>query len=352
MIIKKEVLLASMRKCLPGVETGSSIIEGADTFVFSNGAVHSYNNAVSVSAPITTAEPLTGSVKSAEFYKLISKLGADIEITVGAETWEIKSGKTVAVISLVTSNIAEYLSVLKISAIEWTGLHEKFIEAVKLCKIACNTSVHRGIFVQNGIMISTDLQRINVYKLGETFPHTFWIDDPAVVEMMKFGSLVSIAVSADWVHFRSVDGSVFSCRKKEESTFPAGRILEIVAEHDADADCITGTLPPELDSVIDRVGILSRDISGWQAIKLTFHKTEIEAFSQRDAGKITESVPMTVPFPTDLNISIWIDADFILDAAKKVPNFYIKTLAAGAGTRKDFVFKNDYYTQIISTIAE
>ena len=56
--IEKAKLLSAMSKALPGVEKGNSIIEGADTFVLSNNAIHSYNDNISVSVPFDLDESI------------------------------------------------------------------------------------------------------------------------------------------------------------------------------------------------------------------------------------------------------------------------------------------------------
>jgi hypothetical protein len=131
------------------------------------------------------------------------------------------------------------------------------------------------------------------------------------------------------------------------------RLLEIVEEHKRTPDCIGGSIPAELRNVIDRVSTLSKDIAGWDVVKLTFRQNEIEAYSERASGKITEIVPLGVPLSQPVDMSIWMDAEFILEAAQEVPEFFIKAVATKTGTtRRDFVFQNEYYTQIVTTIAE
>ena len=62
-----------MALCMPGVEKGSTIIEGADAFLFSGGYIHTYNNYISVSVPFD-AGGFECSIRAAAFYKLIQKI--------------------------------------------------------------------------------------------------------------------------------------------------------------------------------------------------------------------------------------------------------------------------------------
>ena len=87
-------------------------------------------------------------------------------------------------------------------------------------------------------------------------------------------------------------------------------------------------------------------------MKLTFKKDEIIVFSERASGKIQESVPLINSLNIDTDISIWIDAEFIMYAVKQVPDFYIKIKTVGERSSKAFVFRNADYQQIVSTISE
>ena len=72
MKIKRTDLLDHLRMVMPGVETGKSILEGADTFVFTHDGIFSYNDSISVSIPIDTG--INGAVKSKEFFNLLSTI--------------------------------------------------------------------------------------------------------------------------------------------------------------------------------------------------------------------------------------------------------------------------------------
>lgn len=352
MKLNRILVLDAMKKCLPGVETGSSIIEGTDTFVFGNGAIHSYNDSISVSTLLSTPEPLSGCVKSSEFFKLLSKISGDeVEIEFTEESWNISAGKMQAELALIKNKITEYIGTLDIPALAWKPVPTKFIDGIRSCKLSCNKSVHRGIFVSETTMVSTDLARINYFTL-DTEMGKWWIDDPAAFELMKFSNITEYAISASWAHFKTSDGTVFSCKRKDETTFPYEKIMMVKDVHGKDPESILGILPVDLQTAVEHVSTMSKDISGWSAVKLTFRKDEIVVFSERASGKVMESVPLINPLNIESDISIWIDSEFILDAVKRVPDFYIKVKKVGERTSKAFVFHNADYLQIVSTISE
>lgn len=52
MVIQKKELLDSLKACMPGIETGSAVLQGADSFVFHDGKIFTYNDSISVTVPI------------------------------------------------------------------------------------------------------------------------------------------------------------------------------------------------------------------------------------------------------------------------------------------------------------
>ena len=59
MEIQKELLVSAMKKALPGIDAGSSVIIGADTFIFANVNIYTYNNDIGVTVHLdaTMKEP-------------------------------------------------------------------------------------------------------------------------------------------------------------------------------------------------------------------------------------------------------------------------------------------------------
>lgn len=214
MQIQKAVLLEAVKKCLPGVETGTALIEGTDTLVFTKGALHSYNDSIHVSVQLAESE-LEGVVKAKEFSKLISKLAGEV-ITIDNidGKWTLTCGATEAELPLYSDTITKHLETLKLEELKWVALPADFQEGLKLTKIGGNTNPIRGAYVQGAKLYSTDTIRINEYSLAaEMLP--FWIDDPAVGDLLKIGSLAEYAVGQAWAHFKTKEGAIFSAKLKE-----------------------------------------------------------------------------------------------------------------------------------------
>jgi hypothetical protein len=351
MKVQKNTLLGAMKHCLPGVEKGNSLIEGADTFVFGHDAIHSYNDGVSVSASFPTEE-LSGAVKSLDFFKLINKLPAEeIEIIATDGKWEIKTGKIEAEITLVNSKISEYISQLNVNGLEWAPLPTDFFEAVRLSKIGCNHSINRGIYVNEKTVMSTDTIRINHYNLSVAMP-IFWLDDPAVTELMKLDNIIDYCVQPAWVHFRNSTGVIFSCKRKADNQYPFQPLTGHVNNHVKKDEDVIYKLPPNLNEVVDRVSVMSNTIREQAAVKMIINRTNITIQSSRSSGRIKEVIEFPEPlenFPDDRNVDMWVEPSFLIEAAKKVTGFFIREYSTGKGVQKNLVFFNDKYTQIVAT---
>jgi hypothetical protein len=346
----KQALLSAMKKALPGVEKGTSIIEGADTFVLTKNAIHSYNDNISVSSPFKFDEEISGAVKSLDFFKLISKMPTDdIEIESREECLKVNSGTTEAELTKVETQVGEYIKTLNIDTLQWKQLPAEFFPAIKLCKIDCNNSPHRGIFVNQATMLSTDIARINWHQL-ETAMDRFWLDDPAVIELLKLENLSHYCVTESWVHFKSEDGTIFSCKKKDDSIYMEEQIkawLDKCGKENIDGENV---FPKGLLNVVDRVSTLAEELDGLPAIQMNIKKTYLEFFAQRSSGKIKEKLELEKPFEKDIDMTIWVDPGFLIEASKKVSGFYIKTWAEQEESKKILVFYNDKYMQIASTM--
>lgn len=344
MQVKKVEILSAMRKALPGVEKNSSIIEGADSFVFANNAIHSYNDNISVSVPFP--HELSGSVKSLDFFKLISKISTE-EITLEEKEGQIKIGAGTVEAEMnkqAENTLTNYISSLNIQELTWKTIPTNFFEAIRLCKISCNRSTHRGIFVQENIMASTDTSRINSHKLEEEMDR-FLIDDPSIVELLKISNLEQYSVTSVWVHFKSKEGIIFSCKRKDDTTYPIRQIMNVIEIHRKQDSDFENELPKGLCEVVDRVSTLSMEFNGISAVEMNLSKESIELKAERSAGKIKEKIKLDRPFIEDITLNILVDPIFLVEASRKITKFFIRK----NGNNCTLVFYNDNYTQIAST---
>ena len=83
-------LIDSLNKVMPGIATGTVALEGADTIIFNDGHIYSYNAAISVDVTMPSDFSLKGIVKGQDFYNCLSKLPSEeIDLEMKESSWEI-----------------------------------------------------------------------------------------------------------------------------------------------------------------------------------------------------------------------------------------------------------------------
>lgn len=332
MIIERNNFLKVLKQVMPGVETGNVILEGADTFIFENGYIHSYNDNISVSIlfPITDreGENISGAIKAKDFYELISRLSDDsFKLISKTNEWIIKSGNARAELTLLESSIVGHVKNLLPTEISWIPLPEQFIEGISICRFSSNKSVLAGIFVDKDFIITTDEIRISSYQMKEEIVEPFWITDLASTELLKLGGIKKYFVSKSWVHFLTDEGVIFSCKRLAQEKYPIDKIKQLIASHVKGKEDIGNILPENLMSAIHRAGALSQNIESFDTIRLTFTQDHIEVFSQRPSGKYIEIVEWSKPFEKEfMPISIFVDYVMIENGIKFSNSFYLKEI--------------------------
>lgn len=353
--LAKTTLQEAMKKCMPGVETGASLIVGADAFLFTPGYLHTYNDTIAVSTPLA-AEGLEGAVKAADLYKLVTKINAPmINIEVNAPEVKLSSGRTNARMTMIdATRVKEYISTLGLETAEWKKLPGGFMDAVKLCKLSCNPSPLRGIAVAaspdgtNAQVMSTDQSRISVGSLqGGMDP--LWIDDPVVNDLMKLGDPAEYSMGGAWLHLKYADGTIFSCKLKDCAQFPVTLFNSAVSSAVAAPAILTGRLPKDLLEATARVSTMASGIDGSSAslVRLTFKQEGLELYAKKDTGDASELVPWDQPLDQDPGKVAWVDTSFLVEAGRKAMDF---KLVHSEGSETDtLVFTSEGFIQMVST---
>jgi len=162
MVIQKKELLDSLKACMPGIEAGSAVLQGADSFVFHDGKIFTYNDSISVTVPIKNdgllEEGLEGCVKAEEFFKIISKFPADeIKFSVTEKgTWLLKCGKAKAEMALLNFDFQTRLKNIAPEKDAWIDLSDDFVFGIGTCKMSVNKTQLSGVYFEGQDIISTD----------------------------------------------------------------------------------------------------------------------------------------------------------------------------------------------------
>ena len=329
MTIDRKQLLESLKFAMPGIETGTVTLQGADTFIFYNGKIYTYNDSVSVCVPIIQSglleENIEGAVKAEEFFKIISKLPNDeINFLVTEnKSWILKSGKAKVEMTLIDFDYQSRIKEIEPKD-DWVKLNDEFISGVSICKMAVNKTPLNGIYVKEDRIISTDGWQMNKFKMEKTKLPEFWISDSSVDELLKIKSFEEMQLNDNWVSFKTKDGLILSLKTLNISQFPCEKVEKLLEVSKPKETDFHAKFPKELFNVIDRATSFGIDISERIAVRLVLSKEKIEVSSERASGKYSEKVAWDEEIKIDFEpITIYVDATMMEFIAKRSLEFYL-----------------------------
>ena len=330
MTIQKKQLVESLNACMPGIETGSAVLQGADSFVFYNGKIFSYNDIVSVAVPITNEdllqEGIQGCVKAEEFFKVVSKFPSDeIKFTVTENgTWLLKCGKAKAEMTLMNFDFETRLKNIAPQEDGWVDLPEDFAFGLGVCKMGTNKTLLAGVYVSGKDIVSTDGNHINCYEMKDAELPVFWISDNSANELLKLNKLVAMQLQGNWIHFKAENETIFSIKTLQAEGFPYDKVKNIMDTSDVSKSMLHAKFPKGLFSAIDRAVSFSIDISDHSAVRLVISKDKIEVSSERSAGKYNEKVDWEEAIESDFEpFTVYVDASMMQFVGQRTVEFYL-----------------------------
>ena len=359
--IAKASLINALKKVMPGVEKGTTVIDGADQLLFTGASVSSYNGEIAVSAPCDT-QNVSFSVKGMDFYNLVSRM-SDVTITLDVtdNKVKLKAGRTKAAMSLLdSSKVMELVKELNLASLEYQPVSEDFIDGVRICALAGNVESIRGVAVgdcgEASAIFETDTNRVCISKLPEKM-ESFWVDDGTFNDALKVGTPKEYSVSDAWLHLKYEDGTVFSAKRKDHSVYPFPVLANFLDAFKSAKVVAQGRLPSNIAEAVSRVAILASGTENKNArlVELTFNKDELDLYAEKAGGEASETIPWDSPLAEDpQGIKVWVDTAFLLEASNKVMDFTLCYLDTGDGQEPNLslVFQSGEYTQFVSASAK
>lgn len=328
MTIQKKQLLEALKCAMPGIETGTATLQGADSFVFHNGNIFSYNDSISVSVPLSQAglveENLEGAVKAEEFFKIVSKLPSEeISFVVNEGSCILKSGKAKAQMTLMNFDFETRLKGIETSE-DWLPIDDDFITGLGICKMSNNKSPLSGIYINGKEIFSTDGWQINKYTMKESELPVFWLSDKSVDELLKFNNLKFMQVQGSWVHFKSEDEILFSVKTLSSDKYPFDKVNSLLNTSNPKETDFHAKFPKELFNAIDRAVSFSIEISEHSAVRLNLTKEKIIVSSERSAGKYDEKVAWDEEVGDFEEMTVYVDATMMQYAGTRTLEFYLQ----------------------------
>jgi len=253
MKINKQELLDALSIVRPGL-ANKEMIAQSTSFAFLNGRVVTYNDEISISHPVQNLD-IEGAVKANELYELLNKIKKDeIDFEMTESEIRIKAGRSKAGLTLkqeVTLPLEEIGEQGK-----WKKLPDQFQEALKFTSFSCSNDMSMPVLTcihvdkKTSCAISSDNFRLTYHNLGGTLPiNSFLIPASSVKELIKY-LITHIAEGQGWVHFKTKEDTIFSCRIFED-TYPDTSKMFNVQGNEIH-------LPKSMEAILERAQVFAR----------------------------------------------------------------------------------------------
>ena len=289
MKIQKQKLIEALEIVKPGL-ANQEVIEQSTSFAFLKGRVVTYNDKISISHPLEGME-IEGAIEADKFYALLNKIKKDeIEIILNGNEIQLSSGRAKAGMTLqaeITLPLDQELS----KKGKWFDLPEKFNKLLKFAMSSASRNnaqpLLKCVFVdKNGYINSSDNYRITSCNLGVELPvKSFLIPASTVSAVVKLNPIF-IAEGNGWIHFKTEEGTIISCRIYEED-YPD------VIKHLTIKKGIKIEFPKSIDEVLERAGVFAKRDSFLDenvTISLTYDKIKLSA--KAESGWFEETLNM------------------------------------------------------------
>jgi len=320
--MKRTDLLKALKTVMPGVDTKGVSLDGADTFVFSEDWIITYNNNVSVSLPF----PVGGNfaVKADKFYTAISKMGGeDIEFKVSESDVTLVCGVTTLTAPIIVGDtIKNIVDSVDLSSIEWKTIPDDFLSSVKSClfSVASNPTYEslQGICIEEKNVFSSDNFRVTGVTMKEPMPG-FLMPSMGAKELLKLGEFKEYSISDSWAHFAGKDEVVFSVRLWNND-FPIEQIKGLFPSKDLGNRY---KFPDGLSQSLDRASTFSYEEDGGSGgnISLSRVKDNLIVKGEKGGFKIEDKIKIDKKtFPDKFEVMLPYES--LKDILNRTKEFY------------------------------
>ena len=278
-------LIKILSEVVPGL-AAKEMIEQSTCFIFQDSKVTTYNDMISVSAPLDI-KGVVGAVPAQQLYNLLGKVVEKEIDLIGQDDHLLVKGKSFK--AKIKMNIDIVLPVLTLNEdISWHILPDKFINAVKFCLFSVSKDMTRTVLtalhIKDNIVESCDNVRLTQWDLNKKlFESSVLLPFSSAVALIKYNP-VDAGISDGWIHFRMKDNIVFSCRVYE-GVFPnVNFILDIEDKQEI-------VFPANTSDILDRASVLAEsDLTGDKVVQIEIQENEMKVTGVGPMGEIEEKV--------------------------------------------------------------
>jgi DNA polymerase III sliding clamp (beta) subunit (PCNA family) len=285
MEIKKSDLKTALEIVKPGLATKESI-EQTTSVAFIEKRVVTYNDEISISHPIPGLG-ITGAIQAPELYALLGKLKQEvIKIEVKETEIILKSGRAKAGLVLqseiklpVDGEIAEKG--------KWKTLPENFNKQLLFSIGACGTDMTKPLMtcanIAESVIQGSDSFKIIQTELSDKMPvKPFLLPANSAAKLVRLKP-VKIAAGKGWVHFKTKENTVISCRIFEDKYPDISKHLKCKGE--------SLTLPDNLLEVLEKASVFAkREQAIMEIVEISLSGTKLIVHSESEGGWFEEDI--------------------------------------------------------------
>jgi DNA polymerase III sliding clamp (beta) subunit (PCNA family) len=310
MQINRQELLTALEKVKPGL-ANKEMIEQSTSFAFMDEKIVTYNDEISISHPVKNLN-ITGAVKAEELYKLLGKLKKDeIEVEITDNEILLTSGKAKAGLTL-QQEITLPLDEIEIGAWKKLPDPEEFKKALSFVLFSVSKDMSRPVLTcihidEAGYVEACDNQRLARYQIKKLPINIPLIPAFSINELLKYDfTHVCLSKVKGWAHFKTKEGTIFSCRTLAESygDFPdVSHLLEIEGKEI--------TFPKTINEILDRAIIFAKqDFAMDENITINIKNKKIQIRAEGPSGWFEEQANIRY---SNAPISFAINPNFFKD---------------------------------------
>lgn len=298
------VFLAALKKVRPAaICREDASFEHSEHVVIRGNQVTAYNGDICISAPVGFDTRLEISTRADTLFHLLSETSEvdpdDFHLVVrsGKSYLAIRSDTLSAWLPVRTEldeELGWYPDAVNPDTIpvkDWRPVPEGFLEGLRLCAFGAsretaNTAYNSLCFRDGGIW-STDNARASHYRLTKEFDIECLVPLSAALELCKH-ELTQYQLVGEWLHFRGLDGMVFSIRTTSTSTETFPDCSELMKLHGAVKEF---TFPQEMIKTLRTILVFAEgDHPSERRAIIRFGKGKLTVRGQSKIGWIERTV--------------------------------------------------------------
>lgn len=316
MKINKAELQTALEIVKPGL-ANKEIIEQSTSFAFNAGRVITYNDEIGISHPIKGLD-IQGAVEADKLYSLLSRITMDeIDIDISETEVILQAGKGRAGLPL-QQEIKLPLEEIKVKK-DWKESPDKFIEALKFVLFCCSSDMSVPVLTcvhitNTGILEACDNFRAIRHHIPKMEITPFLLPATSAKELIRHKPTY-IAITEGWVHFKTREGTIFSCRVFQEKYMDITILFKVDKKMEI-------KLPSTLPEILSRAHVFAeQDFLLDEQVHIEIANNKMKVRGEGDRGWWEEET--NIRYKESIPLCFSINPSFLQDSINKIKHCFI-----------------------------